>query len=154
MIESGQDPRRFTEDLLRRLRDLVIVAAVPGATASGLIDVSEDQGERLVAQAARFGASDLSRAADILATGLTEMRGATAPRLLLELLCARVLLPGADHTTHGIAARLDRLERRASITGTPTAAAPAPAPAPAASAGARPGPTRARHAHRGRHSRP
>ncbi len=129
VIESGQDPRRFTEDLLRRLRDLVIVAAVPGATASGLIDVSEDQGERLVAQAARFGAGDLSRAADILATGLTEMRGATAPRLLLELLCARVLLPGADHTTQGIAARLDRLERRASITGTPSAAAePAPAP--------------------------
>ena len=137
VIESGQDPRRFTEDLLRRLRDLVIVAAVPGATASGLIDVSEDQGERLVAQAARFGASDLSRAADILATGLTEMRGATAPRLLLELLCARVLLPGADHTTHGIAARLDRLERRASITGTPSAAAP-PAPAPAPPAQDRP----------------
>ncbi len=131
VIETGQDPRRFTEDLLRRLRDLVIVAAVPGATASGLIDVSEDQGERLVAQAARFGATDLSRAADILATGLTEMRGATAPRLLLELLCARVLLPGADHTTDGLAARLDRLERRASITGTPSAAAPAP-PAPPA----------------------
>ena len=134
VIESGQDPRRFTEDLLRRLRDLVIVAAVPGATASGLIDVSEDQGERLVAQAARFGASELSRAADILATGLTEMRGATAPRLLLELLCARVLLPGADHTTQGIAARLDRLERRASITGTPSAAAAAASvPVPAAS---------------------
>ena len=137
VIETGQDPRRFTEDLLRRLRDLVIVAAVPGATGSGLIDVSEDQGERLVAQAARFGAADLSRAADILATGLTEMRGATAPRLLLELLCARVLLPGADHTTQGIAARLDRLERRASITGTPSAA-------PAAAAGrSRPGPPRA-----------
>ena len=154
VIESGQDPRRFTEDLLRRLRDLVIVAAVPGATASGLIDVSEDQGERLVAQAARFGATDLSRAADILATGLTEMRGATAPRLLLELLCARVLLPGADHTTQGIAARLDRLERRASITGTPTAAATAPRPCTGRARGARPGPTRARHAHRGRHSRP
>ncbi len=132
VIETGQDPRRFTEDLLRRLRDLVIVAAVPGATGSGLIDVSEDQGERLVAQAARFGATDLSRAADILATGLTEMRGATAPRLLLELLCARVLLPGADHTTDGIAARLDRLERRAAITGTPSAAAaPATPPPPA-----------------------
>jgi DNA polymerase III subunit gamma/tau len=143
VIETGQDPRRFTEDLLRRLRDLVIVAAVPGATATGLIDVSEDQGERLVAQAARIGASDLSRAADILATGLTEMRGATAPRLLLELLCARVLLPGADHTTDGIAARLDRLERRASITGTPTAAMPAPT-APAATpvpAQDRPAPT-------------
>jgi DNA polymerase-3 subunit gamma/tau len=129
VIETGQDPRRFTEDLLRRLRDLVIVSAVPGATATGLIDVSEDQGDRLVAQAAHFGATDLSRAADILATGLTEMRGATAPRLLLELLCARVLLPGADHTTDGIAARLDRLERRASITGTPSAAAPPATPA-------------------------
>src|SRR3954453_10910518 len=135
VIETGQDPRHFTEDLLRRLRDLVIVTAVPGATVSGLIDVSEDQGERLVAQAARFGAADLSRSADILATGLTEMRGATAPRLLLELLCARVLLPGADPTTQGIAARLDRRERRASITGTPSAQAPAasapPAPLPA-----------------------
>ena len=128
VIETGQDPRRFTEDLLRRLRDLVIVAAVPGATASGLIDVSDDLGDRLVAQAARFGATELSRAADILATGLTEMRGATAPRLLLELLCARVLLPGADHTTEGFAARLDRLERRAAITGAPSAAPAAPAP--------------------------
>jgi DNA polymerase-3 subunit gamma/tau len=150
VIETGQDPRHFTEDLLRRLRDLVIVAAVPGATASGLIDVSEDQGERLVAQAARFGAADLSRAADILATGLTEMRGATAPRLLLELLCARVLLPGADHTTEGIAARLDRLERRVSISGTPSPQATAPAgppapapvsPAPAQDRPARTGPT-------------
>ena len=157
VIETGQDPRRFTEDLLRRLRDLVIVDAVPGATATGLIDVSEDQGERLVAQAARFGATDLSRAADILATGLTEMRGATAPRLLLELLCARVLLPGADHTTHGLAARLDRLERRACdhrhAQRGGSARCPLRPPG-RAGAGAGPGPTRARHAHRGRHSRP
>lgn len=132
VIETGQDPRRFTEDLLRRLRDLVIVAAVPDAPATGLIDVSDDQGERLVAQAARFGQAELSRAADLVATGLTEMRGATAPRLLLELICARVLLPGADHTTQGLHARLDRLERRAAITGTPAPAAAA-APAPAAS---------------------
>ncbi|WP_343908524.1 DNA polymerase III subunit gamma and tau, partial [Nocardioides aquiterrae] len=109
VIETGQDPRRFTEDLLRRLRDLVIVSAVPDAPATGLIDVSEDQGERLVSQAARFGAAELSRAADIAAAGLTEMRGATAPRLLLELLCARILLPGADHATDGVLARLDRL---------------------------------------------
>jgi DNA polymerase-3 subunit gamma/tau len=131
VIETGQDPRRFTEDLLRRLRDLVIVAAVPDAPATGLIDVSEDQGERLVAQAARFGQAELSRAADLVATGLTEMRGATAPRLLLELVCARVLLPGADHTTQGIQARIDRLERRSAITALPSAAAAAP-PAPAA----------------------
>jgi DNA polymerase-3 subunit gamma/tau len=133
VIETGQDPRRFTEDLLRRLRDLVIVAAVPDAPATGLIDVSEDQGERLVAQAARFGKAELSRAADIVSTGLTEMRGATAPRLLLELICARVLLPAADHATDGVLARLDRLEKRAAISGgapspAPVASAPPPAP--------------------------
>ncbi|MGH3348309.1 MAG: DNA polymerase III subunit gamma/tau, partial [Nocardioides sp.] len=124
VIETGQDPRRFTEDLLRRLRDLVIVAAVPDAPASGLIDVSEDQGERLVAQAARFGPAELSRAADLVATGLTEMRGATAPRLLLELICARVLLPGSDPSEAGILARVDRLEKRVSISG----GTPSPAP--------------------------
>jgi DNA polymerase-3 subunit gamma/tau len=140
VIETGQDPRRFTEDLLRRLRDLVIVAAVPDAPATGLIDVTPDAGERLVAQAARFGPPELSRAADLVAAGLTEMRGATAPRLLLELICARVLLPGADDSREGVLARLDRLERRIAISGgTPTPTAPArkaesapaaPAPAP------------------------
>ncbi|WP_210439508.1 DNA polymerase III subunit gamma and tau [Nocardioides xinjiangensis] len=137
VVETGQDPRRFTEDLLRRLRDLVIVTAVPDAPATGLIDVSEDAGERLVGQAARFGAIELSRAADIVAAGLTEMRGATAPRLLLELLCARVLLPGADHTSDGVMARLERIERRLDVTGAPApaprSADPAPAARPAAS---------------------
>ncbi len=138
VIETGQDPRRFTEDLLRRLRDLVIVAAVPDAPATGLIDVPEDQAERLVAQAARFGRHDLSRAADLVATGLTDLKGTTAPRLLLELLCARILLPGADDSSEGLAARIDRLEKRMSLApvadAAPTPAAPrpaAPAPAPA-----------------------
>ena len=130
VIETGQDPRRFAEDLLRRLRDLVIITAVPDAPATGLIDVAEDAGERLVAQAARFGAAELSRAADLVATGLTEMRGATAPRLLLELICARVLLPGADHGSDGVMARLDRLERRVAIGGPVSGTTPAPAPAP------------------------
>jgi DNA polymerase-3 subunit gamma/tau len=129
VIETGQDPRRFTEDLLRRLRDLVIVSAVPDAPATGLIDIAEDAAERLVAQAARFGPAELSRAADLVATGLTEMRGATAPRLLLELICARVLLPGADHSIEGVQARLDRLERRLTIAGGET---PAAVPAPVA----------------------
>ena len=145
VVETGQDPRRFTEDLLRRLRDLVIVAAVPEAPASGLIDVPEDAGERLVAQAARFGAMELSRAADIVAAGLTEMRGATAPRLLLELICARVLLPGADHTSDGVMARLERLERRLDVSGAVSApsadTAPARAVAPRPPA-ARPEPAR------------
>ncbi len=137
VIETGQDPRRFTEDLLRRLRDLVIVSAVPDAPATGLIDIAEDAAERLVAQAARFGPAELSRAADLVATGLTEMRGATAPRLLLELICARVLLPGADHSTEGVMARLDRLERRMTITG----GDPSPAPtAPTEPASVKPAP--------------
>lgn len=146
VIETGQDPRRFTEDLLRRLRDLVIISAVPDAAASGLIDVSGDQADRLVAQATSFGRGELTRAADLVATGLTDMRGATAPRLLLELICARILLPAADHSTEGVLARLDRLERRAAISGT-TSAESAPAAAPAAApAQDRPAPSRAERA--------
>ncbi|QIX28280.1 DNA polymerase III subunit gamma and tau [Nocardioides sp. JQ2195] len=140
VIETGQDPRRFAEDLLRRLRDLVIIAAVPDASATGLIDVAEDAAERLTAQATRYGVAGLSRAADLFATGLTEMRGATAPRLLLELICARVLLPGADDSTDGLSARLDRIERRVAITGgvpEPAAARGAQQPAPAAPQAAR-----------------
>ena len=147
VVETGQDPRRFTEDLLRRLRDLVIVTAVPDAPATGLIDVPQDAGERLVAQAARFGAIELSRAADIVAAGLTEMRGATAPRLLLELLCARVLLPGADHTSDGVMARLERLERRLDVTGAP---APAAARGRRRAAAAAPAPPRRRRPARAR----
>ena len=129
VIETGQDPRRFTEDLLQRLRDLLIISAVPDASASGLIDVPEDQAERLVAQAARFGRHDLSRSADVVAEALTELKGTTAPRLLLELLCARLLLPGADDAARGLAARVDRLEKRMAMAPA-TEAAPAPHVAP------------------------
>ncbi len=146
VIETGQDPRRFTEDVLRRLRDLVIVAAVPDAATSGLVDAPEDQVERLIAQAARFGKAELVRAADIVAAGLTEMRGATTPRLLLELICARVLLPGIDHDSLGLTARLDRLERRLAVGGgAPSQAAEPTRPSaptrPAAPAPAAPEPT-------------
>jgi DNA polymerase III subunit gamma/tau len=115
VIEVGQDPRRFAEDLLRRLRDLVIVAAVPDALPSGLVDVAPDQAERLTSQSASLGAGELTRAAEVIAAGLTDMRGTTAPRLHLELMCARVLLPGADVDDRGLHARLDRLERRLGI---------------------------------------
>ena len=115
IIESGQDPRRFAEDLLQRLRDLVIVAAVPDALATGLLEVPGDRAERLRSQAAGFGPSELTRAAEVVNTALVDFRGATAPRLLLELMCARILVPGADHTSLGFSARLDRLERRLSI---------------------------------------
>ncbi len=131
VIEVGQDPRRFTEDLLQRLRDLLIIAAVPDASASGLVDVPEDQAERLVAQAARFGHHELSRAADLVAEGLSELKGTTAPRLLLELLCARVLLPGADDSARGLATRIDRLEKRMAMA-PPTSSEPPEPPAPPA----------------------
>ncbi|KNX36063.1 DNA polymerase III subunit gamma and tau [Luteipulveratus halotolerans] len=146
VIESGHDPRRFIEDMLERLRDLIIVAAVPDGAGQVLRAVPEDQLERMRQQSAAFGAGALSRAADIANTGLTEMTGATAPRLQLELICARILLPAASGE-QGYAARLDRLERRLDMGqlggGTPAAGAaptapaptaPAPAPAPAASA--------------------
>lgn len=119
VIEIGQDPRRFAEDLLSRLRDLVIIAKVPDALSSGLIDVAPDLGERLEHQAAGLGAGELTRAADVMAKGLTQMRGTTAPRLHLELMCARVLLPGADDDERGIHARLDRIERRMGMSDAP-----------------------------------
>ena len=117
VIETGQEPRRFAEDLLQRLRDLVIVAQVPDAISSGLIDAPADQAERFEHQAAGLGAGELTRAAEVIATGLTQMRGTTAPRLHLELMCARVLLPGADGGDRGVHARLDRLERRIGVVG-------------------------------------
>ena len=125
VIEVGQDPRRFAEDLLRRLRDLVILAAVPTAVEDGILEVPADQAERLKAQAAALGAGELTRAAEVIAVGLTQMRGTTAPRLHLELMCARVLLPGADMDERGLHARIDRLERRVGMMGLPDAPAAA-----------------------------
>ncbi|MDX3076805.1 DNA polymerase III subunit gamma and tau [Streptomyces sp. MI02-7b] len=132
VIEGGHDPRRFVADLLERLRDLVILAAVPDAVEKGLIDAPADVLERMRAQAGVFGAAELSRAADLVNAGLTEMRGATSPRLQLELICARVLLPAAYDDERSVQARLDRLERRASAAGFaasaggPAAAGPPP----------------------------
>jgi DNA polymerase III subunit gamma/tau len=120
VIESGHDPRRFIEDLLERLRDLIIVAAIPEGVSQVLRGVPEDQLERMRVQQAAFGPGALSRAADIVNTGLTEMTGATAPRLQLELICARILLPAASGE-QGYAARLDRLERRLDVGGVPSA---------------------------------
>ncbi|MFF3428903.1 DNA polymerase III subunit gamma and tau [Streptomyces sp. NPDC002602] len=127
VVEGGNDPRRFVADLLERLRDLVILAAVPDAGEKGLIDAPADVVERMTAQASVFGAAELSRAADLVNTGLTEMRGATSPRLQLELICARVLLPAAFDDERSFQARLDRLERG----GFAAAAAGAPAAMPA-----------------------
>jgi DNA polymerase-3 subunit gamma/tau len=134
VIETGHDPRRFVEDLLERLRDLIVVAAVPDGASSVLRGIPEDQLERIRQQSAAFGPGALSRSADIVNAGLTEMTGTTAPRLQLELICARVLLPGASGES-GYAARLDRIERRLEMNGAsapsgPRSASPVGAPAP------------------------
>ncbi|MEU4713141.1 DNA polymerase III subunit gamma and tau [Micromonospora purpureochromogenes] len=144
VAEAGHDLRRFASDLLERLRDLIVLQQVPDAAAKGLIDGPADQIERMAAQAQQLGPGTLSRCADIVHNGLVEMRGTTAPRLLLELICARMMLPGADDTTGGLLQRLERMERRLTLGGAelpsaaggPAPVAPAsqvrPEPAPAA----------------------
>ncbi|TCP54224.1 DNA polymerase III tau subunit [Tamaricihabitans halophyticus] len=122
LVEAGHDPRRFAADLLDRLRDLVLLRAVPDAAGRGLVDAPEDQLTRMQQQVQRLDAGTLSRCADIVHTGLTEMRGATAPRLLLELLCARMLLPATDESEAGLRHRMDRLERRLTVSGSASAA--------------------------------
>lgn len=117
VVEGGHDPRRFATDLLERFRDLVVLRSVPDAGTKGLLDHPPDQLERMAIQASRMGAAELSRGADLFHEGLTEMRGATSPRLLLELICARVLLPGAGTSEAALLARLERVERRVSIGG-------------------------------------
>ena len=126
VIESGHDPRRFTQDLLERLRDLMIVDALEATNANSILrELPDDQLERMRVQAKSIGQASLSRAADIAAEGLTQMRGATAPRLILELICGRILLPMGDSSEAGLLARIERLERVESIAPQPRAAAPA-----------------------------
>jgi DNA polymerase-3 subunit gamma/tau len=132
VIESGHDPRRFASDFLERLRDLMIVDALAATNANSILrELPDDQIERMRTQAANIGAANLSRCADIAAEGLTQMRGATAPRLILELICGRMLLPGGDNTEAGMLSRIERLERVENITTTP---APVATPTPKASA--------------------
>src|SRR5690606_4131298 len=124
VVEGGHDPRRFATDLLERFRDLVILANVPEAASSGLLDRPADELERLVRQASSMGPAELTRAAEIFNAGLTEMRGATSPRLLLELMCARVLLPAAEQGEAALLARLERLERGSAVAGMAARAVP------------------------------
>ena len=115
VMEAGLDPRRFTADMLDRFRDLIVLSAVPDAGQTGLIDAPADRLQRMAEQAGRFGQAQLTRAAEVLSEGLVQMRGATAPRLLLELMCAQVLLPGASSDLSALLARLERLERAAPL---------------------------------------
>ncbi|MDP9392008.1 MAG: DNA polymerase III subunit gamma and tau, partial [Actinomycetota bacterium] len=141
VVEAGHDPRRFATDLLDRLRDLIVLDAVPHAGGNGLLDCPPDRLDLMSSQAKALGSATLSRMADTVHEGLTEMRGTTAPRLLLELVCARMLLPATDGSAVATLQRLERLERRMSIAGE-HAGRPAEAPArPAAHQDVAPAPS-------------
>jgi DNA polymerase-3 subunit gamma/tau len=147
VIEGGHEPRRFATDMLDRFRDLIVLASVPDAITTGLLDVPPDRVEALTAQASRSGLAALTRAAEIISAGLDQMRGATSPRLLLELMCAQVLLPAAATDERSLLARLERLESGAVNQSYPERTRPAPEPSvtpepsrPVSAAPAQPGP--------------
>ena len=126
VVDAGHDPRRFATDLLERLRDLIVLQAVPDAAARGIVDAPGDVLERMRDQAGRIGAATLTRYAEVVHAGLGEMRGATAPRLLLEVVCARLLLPSASDTESALLQRVERIENRLDMS------VPAPSPRPKA----------------------
>ncbi|MUL79816.1 DNA polymerase III subunits gamma/tau [Mycolicibacterium sp. CBMA 226] len=133
VIDAGHDPRRFGTDLLERFRDLIVLQVVPDAAARGVVDAPDDVLERMRDQAAQIGTATLTRYAEVMHAGLGEMRGATAPRLLLEVVCARLLLPSASDTEAALLQRIERIETRMNVSipaseGAPIAAAPRPAP--------------------------
>nr|BFF22367.1 hypothetical protein GCM10025732_03320 [Glycomyces mayteni] len=140
VVEGGHDPRRFAGDLLERLRDLIVLTQVPDAGANGLVDAPADQLAKMTSQATRMGTSTLARMAEVVAAGLAGMRGATAPRLLLELACVRAILPGSDESMAGLMQRLETLEQRAA--GAALAAPARPVAAPVEPAAVRPAPAR------------
>ncbi|ALE18889.1 DNA polymerase III subunit gamma and tau [Lawsonella clevelandensis] len=111
VISAGHDPRRFTSDLLDRFRDLIMLQSVQDAADSGLVDAPADQMERMLAQAKDLGPATATRFADVLSTGLNDMRGATSPRLLLEIMAARMLLPAVDDSYEALLQRVEQLER-------------------------------------------
>jgi DNA polymerase-3 subunit gamma/tau len=130
VIQTGQDPRRFVEDLLERFRDLIVVAATSAEGAAAVLrGTPQDELDRMAVQAKKFGDAELSRAADVANAALTEMTGATSPRLHLELMVARILVPESDETDRGALARVERLERRIGMDGVPSVPVSAPVPA-------------------------
>jgi DNA polymerase-3 subunit gamma/tau len=112
LVESGHDPRRFAFDLLERLRDLVIVEALSDQASSVLRGYPQDQLTQMESQASRIGSATLNRAAALIAEGLTAMRGATPPRLILELVAGKITIAQGDSSDTGLIARVERLERQ------------------------------------------
>lgn len=115
VIQSGQDPRRFVEDLLEKLRDLIVVLSVGDDAKAVLRGVADDELEKMKLQAMSFGMSELTHASNAVSAALSEMSGATSPKLQLELMCAKVLVPSSDKTEIGSLARIERLERRMGV---------------------------------------
>jgi DNA polymerase-3 subunit gamma/tau len=126
VMDAGHDPRRFATDLLERFRDLIVMQSVPDAVARGVVDGPEDVLERMRDQSTRIGTATLTRYAEVVHAGLGEMRGATAPRLLLEVVCARLLLPSASDTEAALLQRIERIETRLDVSIPATDAASAP----------------------------
>jgi DNA polymerase-3 subunit gamma/tau len=122
VIESGQDPKRFASDLLERMRDLIIVGASDENNSAILISLATDQLDRIRTQAKLIGIATLIRSADLIAQGLTQMRGATPPRLILELICGQMMLPAGDNVN--ITARIEKLEKSSSLITPSISAAP------------------------------
>ncbi len=131
VIDAGHDPRRFATELLERFRDLILMQAVPDAASRGVVDAPEDVLDRMREQAARIGPATLTRYAEVVQAGLGEMRGATAPRLLLEVVCARLLLPSASDAESALLQRVERIETRLDMS-IPKDARPAPVSQPPA----------------------
>ena len=133
VIDAGHDPRRFGIDLLERFRDLIVLQAVPDAVSRGVVDAPEDVLDRMREQATRIGPATLTRYAEVVQAGLGEMRGATAPRLLLEVVCARLLLPSASDAESALLQRVERIETRLDMSiPAPTTAPAEPTPPPTA----------------------
>ena len=116
VVDAGHDPRRFAIDLLERFRDLIVLQAVPDAASRGVVDAPGDVLDRMRDQAGRVGPATLARYAEVVHAGLGEMRGATAPRLLLEVVCARLLMPSASDTESALLQRVERIETRLDIS--------------------------------------
>ena len=121
VVTSGNEPRRFANDLLDHLRDLVVVTQVPDAARSGLFDIPNEQIDDLVSQAKLFTPAQLVRVADLVSSGLSELRGAASPKLQLELLAARLV---TNEVTQDLVNRVEKLEQG----GPRVSATPAPMP--------------------------
>ena len=128
VVDSGHEPRRFVSDLLERMRDVIVVQSVPDAVQRGLLDTPDDEAQQIVAQAELLGPAEASRAADVISRSLGELKGATAPRLRLEIMAARLLVPSAESSDVGALARIEHLEK-VLASGARVAEASAPAEA-------------------------